>query len=171
MDDKLNEAIDALKSFHQKYKDSTGKEYDISKAYLEWVRKKTLIVKEEKNFVVPDNAYLRRGGVFWAELGHNIGEEYGGHHPVLILKKGREKVIVVPISSKEPTKAQKDSGHYVQLETLKGGFKDDRQRWVNVLNTTPISMQRLEITGTTGFVGGKDLDNLKEAMKKTRLWG
>jgi hypothetical protein len=42
-------------------------------------------------------------------------------------------------------------------------------RWVNVLNATPISIQRFDFS-THGNVKGPVLDDINEAMEKTGLW-
>ena len=45
---------------------------------------------------------FKRGNVIWIDFGFNIGNEFGGMHPAVILKNFDNDLFVVPISSKEP---------------------------------------------------------------------
>ena len=45
---------------------------------------------------------LKRGNVVWVDFGFNIGNEFGGMHPAVILKNFDNELFVVPISSKKP---------------------------------------------------------------------
>jgi mRNA-degrading endonuclease toxin of MazEF toxin-antitoxin module len=42
------------------------------------------------------NLVLIRGNVIWVEFGFNIGCEFGGKHPAIILKNIGEDLIVAP---------------------------------------------------------------------------
>ncbi len=169
MQNSLNKAKDKLDEFYEEHKELEDKPYKIATDYLDWVAKKTEMVKDEKTFIIPSDVTIRRGSVFWAELGHNIGEEFGGRHPVAVLRVGGKTAIVVPISTQEPTEEQKKSGIYAEIKKVYGGFKD-QDRWVNVLNTTPISIQRFDFIANRGFIKGPDLDRINNAMKASGLW-
>lgn len=45
---------------------------------------------------------FKRGNVIWLDFGFNIGNEFGGMHPAVILKNFDNDLFVVPISSKKP---------------------------------------------------------------------
>ncbi len=45
---------------------------------------------------------FKRGNVVWIDFGFNIGNEFGGMHPAIILKNFNSELFVLPISSKEP---------------------------------------------------------------------
>ena len=45
---------------------------------------------------------FKRGNVIWLDFGFNIGNEFGGVHPAVILKNFDNDLLVVPISSKKP---------------------------------------------------------------------
>lgn len=45
---------------------------------------------------------FKRGNVVWLDFGFNIGNEFGGMHPAVILKNFDTDLFVVPISSKKP---------------------------------------------------------------------
>ena len=91
---------------------------------------------EEKNYNYKENKYtfsntkisvddvkklmkyvlFKRGNVIWLDFGFNIGNEFGGMHPAVILKNFDNDLFVVPISSKKPPE-------YVKIEQ---DFKDKR---------------------------------------------
>ena len=45
---------------------------------------------------------LKRGNVVWIDFGFNIGNEFGGIHPAIILKNLGDDLFVLPVSSKKP---------------------------------------------------------------------
>ena len=59
--------------------------------------------------LITKKAVLKRGNVVWIDFGFNIGNEFGGMHPAVILKNFDKDLFVVPISSKKPTE-------YVRIE-------------------------------------------------------
>ena len=59
---------------------------------------------------------FKRGNVVWLDFGFNIGNEFGGMHPAVILKNFDNDLFVVPISSKKPPE-------YVKIEQA---LKDKR---------------------------------------------
>ncbi len=52
---------------------------------------------------------FKRGNVIWLDFEFNIGNEFGGMHPAVILKNFDNDLFVVPISSKKPPE-------YVKIE-------------------------------------------------------
>ena len=168
LDKALEQAKIKLDEFYDANKEKIGKPYDLATGYLEWVAKKTEIIKNEKSFQIPSGITIKRGSVFWAELGHNIDEEFGGRHPVVVLRVGGRTAIVVPLSTQEPTEEQKKSGIYAEIKRVYG--LKPMKRWANVLNTMPISIQRFDFNSSYGNVKGEDLDRINEAMKNSGLW-
>lgn len=45
---------------------------------------------------------FKRGNVVWIDFGFNIGNEFGGMHPAIILKNFNNELFVLPVSSKKP---------------------------------------------------------------------
>ena len=45
---------------------------------------------------------FKRGNVVWVDFGFNVGNEFGGIHPAVILKNFEKDLFVLPISSKKP---------------------------------------------------------------------
>jgi uncharacterized protein YifN (PemK superfamily) len=165
----LDDAKKELDDFHNTKAASTDhKEKELATDYLTWVKKKTRMILDEKNFSIPTGVVINRGSVCWIEFGFNIDQELGGRHPGVILRIGGNTVIVLPLSTQEPTDDQKNSGIYVEIPKV-WGFKN-LKRWVNVLNAAPISIQRIDFNSNIGNIKGPDLDRINQAMDKSGLW-
>ena len=138
-----------------------------TKNYCDWVSKKTQIVRDEKSFDYNADIYkkVKRGTVIWIEFGFNIGDEFGGKHPAIVLRKTGSSVFVIPLSSKEPTQVKP---HHVKIEKVYG-FKNIT-RWANVLRLINVSLQRVDTTASIGNVKGADLDRINDAIKKTHVF-
>lgn len=165
----LEEAKKELDKFYRKFKDANKKRKSFACDFFNWIQKKTEMILNEKNFQEPENVEIKRGYVFWIDFGVNIGEEFGGRHPGIILKRGGNTVIVVPLSTKTPTEKQLESGTYVKVNRVYG-FKK-MTRWVNVLNIMPVSIQRIDFDSNIGDVKGIVLDEISEAIKKSGILG
>ncbi|ACV64574.1 transcriptional modulator of MazE/toxin, MazF [Desulfofarcimen acetoxidans DSM 771] len=123
---------------------------------------------QEDSFTIPDGINIKRGTVFWVDFGVNIGQEFGGKHPAIVLRVGGNTAIVVPLTSQEPTDEQKKTELYVEVDKVYG-FKNIT-RWCNVLNTMPVSLQRFDFNSFSGNIKGKILDRLNDAIKRSSLW-
>ena len=168
MESFLNHAKTELDVLWGKRKSQDEKTQYLTGEYFKWIQKKTKIISNEKEFSIPSDIQIQRGSVFWIDFGFNIDEEFGGKHPAIVLRKGSRTTIVVPLSTQEPTEEQLQSGIYVPIKKVYG-FKDI-PRWVNILNTTPISIQRYDFSSKPGNIKGWELDKLNESIKKSGLW-
>ncbi len=110
-------------------------------------------------FIEKSKEYIVRGDVVWVEFGFNIGEEFSGRHPAVVLKNGGKTLLVLPITSKQPTNKQLASKTYVELGKIYN-FKM-MKRWVNIFNINPISIERIDFTKKKGNIKGVDLENKK----------
>lgn len=138
-----------------------------TKNYCDWVSKKTQIIRAEKGFNYTADIYskIKRGSVIWIEFGFNIGDEFGGKHPAIVLRKTGSSVFVIPLSSKEPTQVKP---HHVKIEKVYG-FKNII-RWANVLRLINVSLQRVDTSASIGNIKGADLDRINDAIKKTHVF-
>lgn len=119
--------------------------------------KKSAVSEEDKNTII-HSCILKRGTVIWVEFGYNIGCEFGGKHPALILKNCKDSVIVVPISSKAPTEATEKFN--VQIDKVYNFPL--KKRWTNILRLQPVSIQRIDFLNRFGSVSNsvlKDISN------------
>ncbi len=115
---------------------------------------------------------LKRGNVVWIDFGFNIGNEFGGMHPAVILKNFDKDIFVLPVSSKKPIEYEKiekelEEGKISQEECNKRkdkiteivqlnniiGFKE-MIRWANITRIRKVSILRLNFSGTIGRIAG-----------------
>ena len=163
---KSKEALDVQIS---KLYSSTDKENDDERKrtnnYLQWISKKTQYVMDEPSFVCDEEEKLVRGAVVWIEFGFNIGDEFGGRHPAIILRKTPSSVFVVPLSSQEPNKKK---SYHVRVDRVYGFTQ--MVRWTNVLKLQSVSIQRVDTSASIGNVKGKVLDDINAALKKSHIF-
>lgn len=156
----------------------------------------------EKNYTFNDNKYtfhnpkisvdqvkklmkyvlFKRGNVIWLDFGFNIGNEFGGMHPAVILKNFDNDLFVVPISSKKPPeyvkieqdlkdkkiteeecqKRKNDITEIIELSKI-NGFRN-MLRWARITRMKKISMLRVNFLGTIGTLDGSDMDFIAEKI-------
>jgi mRNA-degrading endonuclease toxin of MazEF toxin-antitoxin module len=95
----------------------------------------------------------------WVNFGYNIGVEFGGHHPAIILRNNKESLFVAPLSSQIP----KDMNINVFIDYVYGYEKMDR--YVNVLRLCHVSIIRVDLLGKIGTVKGNLLDEIIKKQK------
>lgn len=122
--------------------------------------KKSSISDEDKNVIV-HSCVLKRGSVVWVEFGYNIGSEFGGKHPALILRNCKESLIVVPISSKEPTEATEK--YNVKIDKIY--HFPLKKRWTNILRMRSISIQRIDFKSKFGSVSKETLNAISNKIR------
>ena len=167
--DVLNSAKTSLDTYYETHKNEDFyNKRNTPKDYLEWVDKKTKIIMNSPEFINKSKKYIIRGDVVWVEFGFNIGEEFSGRHPALVLKNGGKTLLVLPITSKQPTEKQLSNKTYVELGKIYN-FKEMR-RWVNIFNINPISIERIDLTTKKGNVKGTDLDAISQAFLASDLF-
>lgn len=123
--------------------------------------KKSNISENDKNIII-HSCVLRRGAVVWVEFGYNIGCEFGGKHPALILRNCKNSLIVVPLSSQAPT----ESTEKFSIEIEKVFNFPIKKRWTNILRMQPISIQRVDFLSTYGSVSNKVLRDISEKINQ-----
>lgn len=158
----LNSQIDKLYSSTNKDSDDERKR---TNNYLQWLSTKTQYVMDEPSFVCDREDELVRGAVVWIEFGFNIGNEFGGRHPAIILRKTGSSIFVVPLSSQEPDE-KKD--YHVKVEKVYG-FRN-MVRWTNVLKLQNVSIQRVDTTASIGNVKGYVLNDINNVLKKCHIF-
>lgn len=121
--------------------------------------KKSAVSEEDKNIII-HSCVLKRGTVIWVEFGYNIGCEFGGKHPALILKNCKDSVIVVPISSKSPTESIEKFN--VQIDKVYNFPL--KKRWANILRIQPVSIQRIDFLSRFGSVSNSVLKDISDKI-------
>ena len=126
---------------------------------------------------------LKRGNVVWIDFGFNIGNEFGGLHPAIILKNFDSELFVLPISSKKPKeyiKLEQDYNDgritFEECEEKKSKITEVIQidniyrfknmtRWANITRMKKVSILRLNFNGTIGKIDGKYLNTINEKIR------
>ena len=95
MEQSYNNTIKQLRSFINHTNRNNEKDCKRTKNYLEWLKLKTSIIESEDDFIISDekNKLIQRGNVLWVNFGFNIGSEFGGQHPAVIIKKNGKRRI------------------------------------------------------------------------------
>lgn len=127
---------------------------------------------------------LKRGNVVWIDFGYNIGNEFGGMHPAVILKNFDNELFVVPISSKKPKeyikieqdledkiiteeeyKRRKEKiNSILQIDSIYR-FKE-MTRWADITRMKKVSLLRLNYSGTIGKISGNYINSLSNKISK-----
>lgn len=114
---------------------------------------------QEKYFIA-NTLVFQEKCVVWVEFGYNIGSEFKGKHPALVLRNAGDNLIVVPLSSQEPA-AKK--GYHVKVEKVHK--LPMKTRWANIHRIMPISTKRIDFTSPNGSVGREIMNNISSAIK------
>ena len=140
-------------------------------------------ISKEDTMLLTKKVLLKRGNVVWIDFGFNIGNEFGGMHPAIILKNFDNEIFVLPISSKKPKEYNKLEQDYrnkkITLEECvkkKGQITEivqidniyrfkDMIRWANITRMKKVSILRLNFNGTIGKVDGKYLSMINEKIR------
>ena len=140
-------------------------------------------ISKEDTMLLTKKVLLKRGNVVWIDFGFNIGNEFGGMHPAIILKNFDNEIFVLPISSKKPKEYKKLEQDYhnkkITLEECvrkKGQLTEivqidniyrfkDMIRWTNITRMKKVSILRLNFNGTIGKVDGKYLSTINEKIR------
>ncbi len=179
----------------------TLKNYKIDKYIYERLNK-TLKIIVKSNYVLNNNNYIfnntniskedalllankvlfKRGNVVWIDFGFNIGNEFGGMHPAIILKNFDNELFVLPISSKKPSEYKKIEKEFNDRKITKEEYEKqkndiieivqidkiyrfkDMTRWTNITRMRKVSILRLNFNGTIGKIDGKYLNIINEKI-------
>ena len=115
-------------------------------------------VPNEDIEIITRSLVLIRKAVVWVDFGYNIGTEFGGRHPAIILKNLKDSLIVIPLSSQEP----KTMDYSVKVDKVYG--YPLMPRWANVTRITQVSLSRVHFE-KIGDVKPYALKQISEKMK------
>lgn len=104
---------------------------------------------------------FKRSKVVWVDFGCNLGNEFGGIHPAVILKRSGDNLIVLPLSSgSAPTK---DS--FIVEVPLVYQFSKKIPRWTSVHRMRTIHPKRILFT-SFGSLPTSTMKLINEAISK-----
>ena len=139
-------------------------------------------ISKKDTMLLVKNLLLKRGNVVWVDFGFNIGNEFGGMHPAIILKNFNNELFVLPVSSKKPREyIQKEQEYKNGKITVEGCEKKkskitevvqidsiyrfkDMIRWANITRMKKVSILRLNFNGTIGKMDGRYLSIINEKI-------
>lgn len=101
--------------------------------------------------------------MLWVDLGFNVGSEFGGDHPAIVLLSSRatnNKVFVLPLTSKEPKRV---FAHHMHFAKIPGLWKDSE--WGSVYEVRYVSKLRTRLASDER-VSGDVLDAISEKISK-----
>lgn len=138
----------------------------------------------DETMLIARKLLYRRGNVVWIDFGFNIGNEFGGMHPAIILKNFDKDLFVLPVSSKKPieyeridnelkdgtisedeSKKRKDKiTEIIELDNIVG-FKK-MTRWANITRIRKVSLLRLNFSGTIGRIDGEYMNIISKKISE-----
>ncbi len=113
-------------------------------------------INREKGFQLSSEQLkrLKRGKIVWVDFGFNIGEEFGGKHPAVILRtlSNNKSLTVLPIDGKssngEVEKYRECHDYWVKIPFVYGMSK--AVRWANVYRIKEVSSIRVDFSCSHG---------------------
>lgn len=138
----------------------------------------------EDTMSIAKRILFKRGNVVWIDFGFNIGTEFGGMHPAIILKNFESELLVVPISSKMPKEYKKIEQDLMDDKITKEEAEKRKEkvtaiiqldkiyrlatmtRWVDITRIRKVSMLRLNYSGTIGKIDGIYINRISEKIGK-----
>lgn len=83
-------------------------------------------ISKEDALLLAKKVLLKRGNVVWIDFGFNVGNEFGGMHPAIILKNFDNELFVLPISSKKPSEYKKIEKEFNDRKITKKNMKNKK---------------------------------------------
>lgn len=132
------------------------------KLFVNWIEIMVGFFKKESS---PRPLFdYRRGQVIWVDFGFNVGYEFGGDHPAIVLidtPPNNQKVLVLPLTSKPP---KKPFAHHVHVGKLHG-LKPDH--WATVYEIRSVDKLRTRMDAHASPVSGAMLDRISNTIVQT----
>ena len=150
-----------------------------TKNYLSALSTHIDAINRERNYVLTDkqDQILKLGNVVWVDFGFNIGTEFGGRHPAIILKRIKQidQIVVIPLDSSsdipDTELKRENSDFWVKILGEEIWGMTNQIRWTNVYNITQISNLRVDFFDNEGnlkyfSVDYEVLDRIDEKVKQ-----
>lgn len=117
-------------------------------------------IENQDKLPMLNNLVFIRGNVVWVDFGFNIGCEFGGKHPAIVLKNLGDALIVAPLTSGVLTNPKISEVPITIVYNLPA-----RDRYTNVTRITPISVYRIDLDSPVGSIKSSDMKAIFNAMK------
>ena len=147
-----------------------------TKNRLEWLINYIGITNNKKYLQKDEIPDLKRGHIILAELGFNLGKEFGGRHYCIVLRDSpmnNDRVLILPITTQKPSDYEKCKNTlYIEFDRLPkmNRLKDETsengtKRWCNILNIRSISKSRIIYPTQRGLPKACD-SHMREISKR-----
>ena len=179
MDNLLNEVNSKLQDLIDNTNTENEDDIKRTKNYLSALLSHIDAINRERNYVLTDeqDQILKRGNVVWVDFGFNIGTEFGGRHPAIILKRIKQinQIVVIPLDSLSDipdTELKRENAEFwIKILDDEIWGMTNQVRWANVFNITQISDLRVDFFDNEGnlkyfSVNYNVLDRIDEQIKR-----
>ena len=179
MDTLLNELNSKLQHLINNTDIENENDVKRTKNYLSALSTHIDAINRERIFELTDkqDQILKRGNVVWVDFGFNIGTEFGGRHPAIILKRIKQidKIVVIPLDSSsdipDTELKRENSDFWVKILGEEIWGMTNQIRWANVYNITQVSNIRVDFFDNEGnlkyfSVDYEVLDRIDEKVKQ-----
>ena len=146
---------------------------------IKWIDKYISILDNKEychKMSIPD---LYRGDVILVELGENLGKEFSGQHPAVVLRdcsSNIDQVFILPLTSKKPKGFNhRVKGIYLEFRRIPGmkGYRhptnshhpNNGKHWCNILNIRNVSKSRIDYPPVPCRMDGDDLTAISETIR------
>lgn len=165
IEQEYDNVIHTLRKFTNNTKRNDEEDIKRTVNYLKWNSLKTDIVNDEDIFTLTkeQSDLIKRGNVIWVNFGFNIGCEFGGHHPAVIIRKMGSGIYVIPLDSGKIPKEKKNKDYLIPIPYVFGLPKLPRH--CNIYKMVCIDPRRFDFNGTYGNIHGKIMNKISNALK------
>ncbi|MGI6359970.1 MAG: type II toxin-antitoxin system PemK/MazF family toxin [Acholeplasmatales bacterium] len=110
--------------------------------------------------------FLKPRNVVWINFGFNVGKEFGGKHPAIILKNlNNDVLIVAPVSTNINNK--KSSGTVITFEANEMySMPAYKKRFTDITRIIPVSVHRMDKNSRVGSVNSYKFNEVINKIKK-----
>lgn len=163
------------KIYNTRYETIKKKEASVSNYYLpsiydtdknHYLNEKIPSIDKEEIFSIASLTSLMPNNVVHAEFGFNIGVEFGGNHMAIILRNFGQSLLVIPMSTQEPSA---NSRKHVEI-VRKYGFRNSRRTWVNVGKIQLISIHRIDFAERPPHIHKEELEKIRKAALENNFF-
>ena len=108
---------------------------------------------------------LKRGTVVWVDFGINIGDEFSGKHPAIILRAYRNgrTAYFLPIDSGDAENYKKKK-YCLEIPYINGFPKQNR--YINAYRVQSLSTNRIDFNQRIGYLSEEVLIKVDEIVRK-----
>lgn len=144
-----------------------------TKNYLSALSSHIDAINREHQFVLNDEqkAMIKRGNIVWVDFGFNIGTEFGGRHPAIILRvtSNYKSVLVLPIDGEitdnNTIEKRKNKEYWYEIKHINGMKKI--VRWTNVYRIIEVSSVRIDFNNSkNAYIDYSTLEDIDRLIEK-----